>query len=103
MAYPRDVRCEWDPAKDRANLAKHGLGFAEASRLFTSGVDYLEIYDADHSVDEERFIAIGPIRRGLAVVVWVERVQDVVRIISARWASAREKELFRERMAETDS
>ena len=60
---------EWDPAKDRANRSKHGLSFEEASELFASGVDYLEIFDAEHSEDEDRFIAIGPIKRGMIVVV----------------------------------
>ena len=58
--------------------------------LFTSGVDYLEIFDEAHSEDEDRFIAIGPIRRGLVLVVWTERDETVVRIISARWATPRE-------------
>lgn len=84
------MRFEWDPAKDAANRANHGLGFDEAARLFTSGVDYLEIHDADHSHDEDRFIAIGPISRGVVYVVFAERDEDVVRLISARLATARE-------------
>ena len=50
---------EWDEAKDLANRQKHGLGFAEAAELFESGVDYLEIFDVDHSESEDRFIAMG--------------------------------------------
>jgi uncharacterized DUF497 family protein len=92
------VRFEWDPAKDRSTQAKHGIGFAEASAVFAPGVDYLEIFDAEHSSEEERFVAIGPIRRGIVVVAWVERVQNVMRIISARWAPPRERQLFRARM-----
>ncbi|MBX3274557.1 MAG: BrnT family toxin [Sandaracinaceae bacterium] len=60
------MRLEWDPAKDEANRAKHGIGFAEASELLTSGVECLEIYDQEHSDDEDRFISVGPISRGLA-------------------------------------
>jgi uncharacterized DUF497 family protein len=89
------VEFEWNPRKDEANHRKHGLGFAEASTLFTSGVDYLEVFDVEHSDDEERFIAIGPIRRGLVLVVWTERVEDTIRIISARWATSQERELYR--------
>ena len=55
----------------------------------------LEIFDAAHSATEERFITIGPIKDGLAVVVWTERDDDVVRIISARWATTREADHFR--------
>jgi uncharacterized DUF497 family protein len=58
------VEFEWDPAKDRSNRRKHGVSFAEAQRLFESGVDYLEIFDAAHSEFEDRFLAIGPIVAG---------------------------------------
>ena len=95
MAYTVDVRVTWDRAKNLANQKKHGVSFEEASELFRSGVDYLERFDEDHSDDEDRFIAIGPIRRGLVMVVWTERDGDVVRIISARWALRSEQALFR--------
>ena len=78
------------------NQQKHGVGFNEAAELFTSGSDYLEIFDEEHSVTEDRFIAIGPIRRGLILVVWTEREEDVVRIISARWATAPEQNMYRD-------
>ena len=95
MAYTVAVRVTWDRAKNLANQKKHGLSFEEASELFRSGVDYLELFDQDHSDEEDRFIAIGPIQRGLVLVVWTEREGDVIRIISARWASLTEQKLFR--------
>jgi uncharacterized DUF497 family protein len=95
MAYTVTVRVTWDRAKSLSNQKKHGLSFDEASELFRSGVDYLELFDQDHSDNEDRFIAIGPIRRGLVLVVWTERDGDVVRIISARWATRTEQKLFR--------
>jgi uncharacterized DUF497 family protein len=58
-------------------------------------VDYLELFDEHHSEDEDRFIAIGPIKRGLVLVAWTERDEDVVRIISARWATKGETGLYR--------
>ena len=66
------MRIEWDSAKNLANLAnhaKHGISFDEASKLFSSGEDYLELFDEAHSDEEERFVAIGPISRGLVLVV----------------------------------
>ena len=65
--------------------------------LFESG-DYLEIFDAEHSEAEERFIAIGPIGRGLIVVVWTEAVEDELRIISTRMATKIERQLYRSYM-----
>jgi uncharacterized DUF497 family protein len=97
------VKVTWDEAKNLSNKAKHGVSFEEASELFSSDVDYLEIYDEAHSGEEDRFIAIGPIRRGLVLVVWTERLspddnEDAMRIISARWATKREREHYRSSM-----
>ena len=92
------MRISWDQAKNLANQKNHDVAFEEASELFTSRADYLELFDDVHSDDEDRFIAIGPIRRGLVLVVWTERDGDVVRIISARWATRSEQALFRSYM-----
>jgi uncharacterized DUF497 family protein len=90
------MRFEWDPVKDRANRRKHGLSFVDASRLFTEGLDILEVYDEEHSVHEDRFVAIGQIERGIIVVVYTERQDDVIRILSARMATARERRRLEE-------
>lgn len=92
------MRFEWDPLKDKANQIKHGVSFTEACELLDSDIDYLELYDEAHSEGEDRFISIGPIQRGIVLVVWTERVEDTVRIISARWASLREREMYRRYM-----
>ena len=82
----------------RSNQVKHGVSFSEAQKLFESGSEYLEIFDAEHSGVEDRFIAIGPIERGVVVVVYTERDEDHVRIIGARFANKREQELFSSQM-----
>jgi uncharacterized protein len=88
------VKVEWDEAKSISNRRKHGVSFEEAAVLFASGQDYFEIFDEAHSESEDRFIAIGPIRRGLVLVVWTARDDDNLRIISARWAGEREQALY---------
>ena len=88
------MQFEWDPEKDLANQAKHGVSFQDASELFSSASDCLEIYDEVHSVEEDRFIAVGPIRLGVIVVIYTERRDDVIRIVSARKATAKERDLF---------
>jgi uncharacterized DUF497 family protein len=90
------MRFEWDPEKDKTNRAKHGVSFEEATELFKSGVDYLEIYDEEHSDEEDRFIAIGPIKRGVIVVAYTERDEDVMRILSARMATKAERKRYEE-------
>jgi uncharacterized DUF497 family protein len=88
------VKVEWDEAKNLSNQKSHGVSFEEAAELFTEDVDCLEIFDALHSDTEGRFISIGPIRRGLVMVVWTERFDDAIRIISARWTTKPEVERY---------
>jgi uncharacterized DUF497 family protein len=88
------MRFQGDDAKDRRNRRKHGLSFTEAKQLFEGNRDYLEIFDAAHSDTEDRFIAIGDIDRGIAVVVYTERAEDLIRIIGARFATRREQEQY---------
>jgi uncharacterized DUF497 family protein len=96
LAYKHpSVKVTWDERKSDANRRKHAVSFGEAAELFRSANDYLEIFDEYHSDSEDRFIAIGPIRRGLVLVVWTERAEDTIRIISARWATQQEKEMYR--------
>ncbi len=92
------MRIEWDDAKDLLNQEKHGVSFLEVRSLFESEIDYLEIFDSEHSDFEDRFIAIGPIERGLVVIVFTEREEDIIRIIGARWANNREQSLYRSYM-----
>jgi uncharacterized DUF497 family protein len=88
------VRVEWDVDKNRENLEKHGISFEEASDLLLGIADSMEVFDAAHSEDEDRYIAIGPIVRGLIVVVFTERDEETVRIISAREATRRERRRY---------
>lgn len=88
------MRTFWDPAKNETNKTKHGISFEHASTLFSSGSDYLEIYDTQHSDYEDRYIAIGPVEGRIVVLVWTEPEVGVMRIISARYATAREANLF---------
>lgn len=92
------MKIVWDPDKAWANQQKHDLSFDEAQDLLTSGVDYLEIFDQAHSDDEDRFIAIGPIQSRLILVVWTEQDEHTIRLISARWATRREGQLFHQAM-----
>ncbi len=82
------------PTRTKTISKKHGLSFDEATELFTSGTDVLEIYDEQHSDDEDCFIAIGSIRSGVVVVI-----QQSARTTSFAWsvrkATKKEVELFR--------
>lgn len=81
---------EWDPLKAAGNLAKHGIPFEEARSVFT---DPLGIITSDprHSIDELREALVGLSERGRLVVVMFTERDDIVRIISARPATRRER------------
>jgi len=86
---------EWDPRKERANVAKHGVTFDEASTVFQDALS-VTIGDPLHSEDEERFVLIGHSHRGrLLVLVHTER-GDRIRIITARPATAKERRTYEE-------
>ena len=102
MTYTRPVRVTWDERKNTTNRKKHGVSFEDASELLTqTDESHLVLFDEEHSGIEDRFISIGPIRKGLVLVVWTERVDDEIRIISARWATKREVELYRTHVRES--
>jgi uncharacterized protein len=88
------LRIEWDSAKNAENFAKHGISFGEASSLLLGAADCMEVFDRAHSDEEDRFVAIGPIARGIIVVVFTERKEDDIRIISARAATRRERRRY---------
>jgi uncharacterized DUF497 family protein len=90
------VRFEWDPAKAASNAAKHGVTFEEATEVFANDAVFMELLDEKHSAREPRYLRIGAMLRGVVLVVWTERYGDVVRIISARFASRAERGLFGE-------
>jgi len=73
---------EWDPAKARRNLRKHGIDFADAA---TALEDEAALTMRDpFSVKGERWITLGMDALGrLLVVVYTWR-GDRIRLISAR-------------------
>jgi uncharacterized DUF497 family protein len=84
---------EWDADKATANAAKHGVTFEEATTVFLD-LDYLLVRDV---LEAERFVAIGMSSRARALfVVHCERGQNL-RIISARRATSREREIYERR------
>jgi uncharacterized DUF497 family protein len=85
------VKFEWDPEKASTNLAKHHVSFDEASTVFADPLAKL-FYDEDHSAEEAREIIVGYSVLGrLVLVSFTERGRDLVRIISARLATRKER------------
>ena len=89
------LRFEWDERKALANERKHGVSFEEARSAFFDERARL-IDDPEHSEDEERFILMGlsSSLRLLLVCHCYRSKANVIRIISARKATARESKSY---------
>lgn len=86
-----NMRFEWDEAKNQANIKKHHISFEQAVRVFSDPM-YIEIFDFEHSVDEDRYVVLGKVRE-ILFVVYTER-KESVRIISARLATETERRMY---------
>ena len=87
---------EWDEDKAASNESKHGVTFDEASTVFADPLAVI-FDDEEHSEDEIREIIIGhSILERLLLVSFTERGANVVRIISARRATKRERKDYEE-------
>lgn len=84
---------EWDTAKNVANIAKHGVDFEDAIRIFEGPV--LESPDERREYGEVRIIAFGVADDRELVVVYTMRAGRR-RIISARRAHSRERKAYRQ-------
>jgi len=84
-------RFEWDDAKNRSNYQKHGVRFEEAAEIF-EGPRLTRI--DDRFVDECREISFGLLGGVVVLVVAHTDREGVIRIISARKATAKERRLF---------
>ncbi len=89
------IRFEWDKRKALANERKHGVSFDEARSVFFDERARL-IDDPEHSESEERFILMGlsSSLRLLLVCHCYRSKANVIRIISARKATARESKSY---------
>ena len=83
---------EWDEDKNRANMRKHGLDFADADEMFR-GVLVVDP-ETDEDYGERRWTGIGTIRGRTAHVVFTDRGPETIRIISLRKATRREVEQY---------
>ena len=86
------VQFEWDEKKNEVNLRTHGIDFNHIPEIF-NGPTVINIDDRC-PYDEERYIGIGFLRNIIAVVAFVEKEEDVIRIISARKANKHESKSF---------
>ncbi len=83
---------EWDPAKAKANLRRHGIAFADAV-LALEDPRALTMADPDAS-GEQRFVSLGSDPNGRVVVTVFTPRGRRTRIISSRKASRNERRTY---------
>jgi uncharacterized DUF497 family protein len=94
----RALRFEWDDRKNVRNQRKHGVSFDEAETVFLDDQALL-LDDPDDTRREDRFILLGlsAAMRVLVVCHCYRASGDVIRLISARKATATERRGYFER------
>ena len=100
MATVPQYEFDWDPAKARANLEKHGVSFEEAAGVFLDP-HASSLFDQAHADREDRWITLGAARSG-ALLVTIHTFQEPgenrfrIPVISARRATRRERRTYEE-------
>ena len=89
------IQFEWDPAKAKMNLRKHGIAFREAATVLRDPLG-ITIFDPDHSDEEDRFITFGFSAAGRLLMVAHTERGERIRIISARRLTRAEREAYEE-------
>lgn len=85
------MKFEWDEAKNRQNIRKHGFDFVNAPEMF-AGV-LLVAPDTREDYDEDRWVGVGTTRGRIATIVFAEH-DETLRIISLRKASRYERDQY---------
>ena len=88
----------WDAQKAVTNLKKHSVSFEEAATVFVDP-DALDWDDPEHSYSEQRSKRLGSSLAGrILIVVYTQRRlthgQEIIRIISARQATRKERQAY---------
>ena len=86
------MRYEWDKAKNRSNIAKHGIDFADAVAVFEDPLALTRPDDASRG--EARYATLGLDGLGRHLVVVHTERETGIRIISARQATRQEQKAY---------
>lgn len=81
----------WDEAKRETNLAKHGLDFEDAWKVFEG--PRLERLDCRQDYGEDRWAALGMIEGWVVFLAYTDRGEDI-RVISLRRATPEERRAY---------
>lgn len=94
----QDDKKEWDDKKAKINEIKHQLTFEEADEVFLDPFAIEKFDDKNSTLEEERYIVLGRIKNQLVVVVVHTSRDEKRRIISARYATSKERQVYYDRL-----
>lgn len=83
---------DWDEPKRKENIRKHGFDFVDAWKIFN--MPMLTELDDREDYGEDRWAGIGMLEARVVVIVFTERGEDTVRIISLRKALTHERDKY---------
>ena len=91
------MRFDWDNVKNESNFKKHSIWFEEAQTIWSDSTS-TEFFDPEHSQEEDRYIRIGhtSFAKLLLVVFCEKEPGGLIRIISARKATQKERKQYEE-------
>jgi uncharacterized DUF497 family protein len=87
-----ELEFEWDQAKAKSNMEKHGVSFLTAAAIFQN--ERLERVDDREDYGEVRWIALGRVDIEVYRVIYTWRTENPVRIVSAQRANNDEEEIY---------
>ena len=90
------IKFEWDASKAASNKRKHGVTFEEAKSVFYDDFA-IQFFDDENSEPEDRFLILGRsnLSRILLICHCEQNSSNLIRIISARKATAKERKLYK--------
>lgn len=94
---------EWDENKNEANIKKHGFDFVQGRELFSNAGFLPFLFRADLSEDypEERWQGLGIIEGRVVAIVFTERQPGIIRFISLRRATRKERRIYEKTIQNT--
>lgn len=94
------MKFEWDETKAESNYKKHQVRFEEAQTVFldSRAIEFFDVVNSDNEThDEDRFVRIGiSLKMNILIIVFCERDENLIRIISARRATKTERRIYEE-------
>ena len=85
------MKFEWDEAKRKSNIKKHGFDFVDAEKVFDGAT--FTINDDRFDYGKNRYITLGMLE-GIVIVITHLEEDELIRIISIRKATKNEQKIY---------